>query len=85
MKFPSTHAPGAPHQPVATLTGHFTGMHPIEGVGHPADLWYRGDDYAARVEERDRYREGLGEIIALFDKPDVEILDFLEVAERYLK
>lgn len=85
MKFPSTHAPGAPHQPVATLTGHFTGMHPTADPAPPTEVWYRGDDYAARVAERDHYRDGLAEIIALFDKQDVEILDFLEVAERAMK
>lgn len=86
MKFPGNYAKGKPHQPGVTVAAHFTGMHVSDDATVPVtETWYRGDDYAAVVAERDKCASGLREVIALFDNPDVEILDFLEVAERALK
>jgi hypothetical protein len=87
MKPPGSYIKGAAHQPVITVAGHFNGMHPCMHGNVPvtSEMWFRGDDHADVIIERDRYREGLREIVALFDKEDVEMLDFLEVAERALK
>jgi hypothetical protein len=86
MKPPGSYIKGAAHQPVITVAGHFNGMHPIMDVNCPdQEKWFRSDDYLALAALRDRYQRGLNEIITLFDKEDVEMLDFLEVAERALK
>lgn len=63
-------------------------MQPIVPDGKPVtaeSVWYRGDEYGSVTLERDRYRAGLQAIAALFDKEDVEMLDFLEIAEGALK
>jgi hypothetical protein len=88
MKYPGHYIKGAPHVPVVTLTSHFTGMCPNEDVSTPAsEQWYRGDDYAAVVALAERRTQGLKEIVAIFEKEngDYELLDFLDIAERYLK
>jgi hypothetical protein len=86
MKYPGHYVKGAPHVPVVTAASHFTGMCASEDASLPAtEAWYRGDDYAAVVAERDRLRAGMREVLGVFDKNDPDILDFLEIAERCLK
>jgi hypothetical protein len=44
---PDVYLKGAPHSPRVTVAGHYLGMHAVEQHEiKPAEVWYRGDDYA---------------------------------------
>lgn len=74
-----------PHVPITTSAGHYLSMQPAQ-LAEPRDkVWYRGSDWDIVTAERDKFRKALQEVIAVFDKEDMEVLDFLEIAERALK
>ena len=54
---PDVYAKGQPHVPVADIGGHFVGMHAPERpeVFKPEKLWWRGDDYAEAIRQRDAF------------------------------
>lgn len=55
---PDVYSKGDAHHPVATVTGHFIGMQPVVITGAHADkIWYRGDDYAEIVRQRDAWAD----------------------------
>jgi hypothetical protein len=85
MKAPDHYVKGVAHTPSTTVGGHFTGMVPSPHDAKPGEMWYRADEYVTLALERNHFKAGLDEIIARFDAEDVDILDFLEIAERYLK
>jgi chromosome segregation ATPase len=60
---PDVYAKGQPHVPVADIGGHFVGMHAPERpeVFTPEKLWWRGDDYAEALRQRDAFN---GDLVA---------------------
>ena len=74
-----------PHIPMTTSAGHFLSMQPAQGIEPRSAVWYRGTDWDIVAAERERFKRALQEVVAVFDKEDMEVLDFLEIAERALK
>lgn len=74
-----------PHIPLTTSAGHFLSMQPASGTEPREAVWYRGSEWDLVAAERAKFMTALQEVIARFDAEDVELLDFLEIAERALK
>lgn len=75
-----------PHVPLTTSAGHFLSMQPATDAKAPRDaVWYRGDEWDIVAAESARYLAALRAVIARYDAEDLEILDFLDIAERALK
>jgi hypothetical protein len=92
---PTVHVKGQPHEVITSSAGHFNGMHVAAWGVKREEVWYRGDDYDAALAardaetvivaaERDKYRAALEQVRDLFNREDIEILDFLQIAEDAL-
>jgi hypothetical protein len=79
MPVPDVYAKGQGHRPTMSVAGHFLGMHAPErpDVWKPEQLWYRGDDYAEAIRQRDPFNLDL---VARMDR-----LRELEERNRLLK
>ena len=60
---PDLYSKGSPHRPWTTVAGNYLGMQPVGPLigAKPAEVWYRGDDYAEVIRQRDAWaatREG---------------------------
>lgn len=77
------------HVPCLTVAGHFLSMQPtMEQNAEPKKIWFRGDEYAAVVAERDKYKMALeasrDRIEASMD-PCACALDVFDIVEAALE